>query len=149
MIERSKKIDYSIVNNVVRLGMSIRKSVEVLKEMGVEISKSQYHRYVESINGGLNLTKPIRKKRIDYEKVEAVRKLNLSLRKSTKLLNEMGVKISKTAYYKYVVQFNPKLNKPQQPPKFSEPKVKKEADKAVKKPNNVTIIIIINNEKGK
>lgn len=47
---RKKKIDYSIVNEVVRLGLSERKSVELLKEKGVSISKTAYHKYIISLS---------------------------------------------------------------------------------------------------
>ena len=49
--ERTKKINYVVVNEVVKLGLSLRKSVELLKEKGVTMSKSQYQRYVSSLNG--------------------------------------------------------------------------------------------------
>lgn len=52
--ERTKRIDYSIVNEVVRLCLSERKSVELLKNRGVSISKTAYHKYLVSLSDHIN-----------------------------------------------------------------------------------------------
>lgn len=50
----------------------------------------------------------MRKISIDYKKVEEVANMNLTERKSVKMLNDMGVKISQTAYHKFKVSMQPK-----------------------------------------
>lgn len=45
----------------------------------------------------------MRKVSIDYKKVEEVANMNLTERKSVKMLNDMGVKISQTSYHKFKV----------------------------------------------
>lgn len=49
-VTKKPKIDYSIVDEVINMNLSIRKSVDVLKEKGITLSKTQFQRYKVSQN---------------------------------------------------------------------------------------------------